>query len=152
MVCLDTVISIREDRYYIKTSLFVKPTDSASYLHYRSAHPRHCIKGIPYGQFLRIRRICSDDADFFESCVTKGRHFVRRGYPPHFVANAFYKVSQQTRESLLSPKPKKDPQRGPKYSGHYVHPRLQKFNGRYHMSHENLKYRNYIHAVVQSNR
>ena len=74
---LDTVISIREDRYYIKTSLFVKPTDSASYLHYRSAHPRHCIKGIPYGQFLRIRRICSDDADFFESCVTKGRHFVR---------------------------------------------------------------------------
>ena len=87
---LDTVVSVEENRS-LKTRLYVKPTDSASYLHYQSAHPRHCIKGIPYGQFLRIRRICTDDSD--------------SGYPAHFVANAFYHASQHTRESLLSPKP-----------------------------------------------
>ena len=54
---LDTVVTLSENRT-LKTSLFVKPTDSAGYLHYKSAHPRHCIRGIPYGQFLRIRRIC----------------------------------------------------------------------------------------------
>ena len=46
---LDTVISVNTDRS-IKTSLYVKPTDSGNYLHNNSAHPRHCIKGIPYGQ------------------------------------------------------------------------------------------------------
>ena len=106
---LDTVISIREDRT-LKTSLYVKPTDSASYLHYMSAHPRHCIKGIPYGQFLRIRRIRSDDDDFFEHCISKGRHFVRRGYPAPFVTNAFYHAAQKPRDSLLIPKEKSDNQ------------------------------------------
>ena len=101
---LDTVVSVEENRS-LKTRLYVKPTDSASYLHYQSAHPRHCIKGIPYGQFLRIRRICSDDSDFLEHCVEKGRHVVCGGYPAHFVAKAFYHASQHTRESLLSPKP-----------------------------------------------
>ena len=100
---LDLAISLRGNRT-IKTSLFVKPTDSASYLHFDSAHPRHCIRGIPYGQFLRIRRICSDRIDFVQHCVTKGRHFVRRGYPAPFIANAFLKAYKLSRESLLTPK------------------------------------------------
>ena len=68
---LDTVVTINNDRT-IKTSLYVKPTDSAGYLHYRSAHPKHCIRGIPYGQFLRIQRICTDFTDFVDHCVIKG--------------------------------------------------------------------------------
>ena len=30
-----------------------------NYLPFHSAHPYHCKKGLPYGQYLRIRRICS---------------------------------------------------------------------------------------------
>ena len=109
---LDTVVRISSD-HRIETSLFVKPTDSASYLQFDSAHPRHCIRGIPYGQFLRICRICSDDQDFFDHCVTKGRHFVRRGYPAPFIANTFYKASEVKRDSLLTNKGVKDNQTVP---------------------------------------
>ena len=58
---LDLRISLQGDDT-LKTSLFVKPTDSGSYLHVESANPRHCIRGI---QFLRISRICSDKEEFF---------------------------------------------------------------------------------------
>ena len=33
-------------------------------IHYSSSHPPHCKKAIPYGQFLRLRRICSDDDEY----------------------------------------------------------------------------------------
>ena len=121
---LDTVVRISSD-YRIETSLVVKPTDSASCLHFDSAHPRHGIRGIPYGQFLRIRRICSDDQDFFDHCVTKGRHFVCRGYPAPFIANAFYKASEVKRDSLLTNKGVKDNQTVPNILSQ-VTPRLQR--------------------------
>ena len=68
---LDIVVCLTPTRT-LTTSLYVKPTDSASYLHFDSAHPKHCIQGIPFGQFLRICRICSDEQDSFDHCVTKG--------------------------------------------------------------------------------
>ena len=51
---LDTVVTLNPQGI-ITTSLYVKPTDSANYLHFESSHPKHCIRGIPYGQFIRIR-------------------------------------------------------------------------------------------------
>jgi hypothetical protein len=48
----------------LQTDLYQKPTDSHSYLLYNSAHPQRCKDSIPYGQFLRIRRICSTIQDF----------------------------------------------------------------------------------------
>ena len=72
------------------------------------AHPRHCIRGIPYGQFLRIRRICSNTEDFVGHCVTKGQHFVRCGYPIPFIGLAFLKALNRDRSSLLRPKSKDD--------------------------------------------
>ena len=41
-----------------------KPTDSHSYLLYSSPHPSHVKNSIPYSQFLRLRRLCSEDSDF----------------------------------------------------------------------------------------
>ena len=41
-----------------------KPTDSHSYLFYSSSHPLHVDNHIPYSQFLRLRRLCSEDSDF----------------------------------------------------------------------------------------
>ena len=46
------------------TSVHYKPTDSHSYLLYSSSHPSHAKNSIPYSQFLRLRRLCSDDSDF----------------------------------------------------------------------------------------
>ena len=56
---LDLCLTISDAR--ITTTIHYKPTDTQSYLEYSSSHPPHCKKAIPYGQFLRLRRICSDD-------------------------------------------------------------------------------------------
>ena len=41
------------------TDLFKKETDASNYLHIISAHLLSCNRGISYGHFLRVRRICS---------------------------------------------------------------------------------------------
>ena len=46
------------------SSVHYKPTDSHSYLLYSSSHPSHVKNSIPYSQFLRLRRLCSEDSDF----------------------------------------------------------------------------------------
>lgn len=45
----------------ISTSLYRKPTATNSVLHYDSFHPDHLKKGIPYGQFLKLKRNCTND-------------------------------------------------------------------------------------------
>ncbi len=59
---LDILISINGNR--LVTSVFYKPTDSHSYLLYSSSHPNHTKRSIPFSQFLRLRRLCSEDEDF----------------------------------------------------------------------------------------
>ena len=41
-----------------------KKMHSHRYLMYDSAHPQRCKYSIPYGQFLRVRMMCSDDTEF----------------------------------------------------------------------------------------
>ena len=53
------------------TSVHYKPTDSHSYLLY----------SIPYSQFLRLRRLCSDDSDFPSKSEEMCQFFEKRGYP-----------------------------------------------------------------------
>ena len=100
---LDTWIQVNKEGK-IDTDLYTKPTDSNNYLHYTSAHPTHNKKGIPYGQFLRLRRICSDEKSFVDHCIEKGRHFLRRGYPEDLIRTAFSKTLTKDRGSLLKPK------------------------------------------------
>ena len=55
---LDINISINGNS--LSTSVHYKPTDSHSYLLHSSSHPSHVKNAIPYSQFLRLRRLCSD--------------------------------------------------------------------------------------------
>ena len=48
----------------LETDLYCKSTDTHQYLQKGSCHPWHVKKTIPYGQALRIRRICSDEKKF----------------------------------------------------------------------------------------
>ena len=64
----------------VVTDLYTKPTDTHQLLHRSSCHPGHTKKGIPYGQALRIRRICSEDS-FFEKRLGNLENFLfDRGY------------------------------------------------------------------------
>ena len=59
---LDIKVSVGDN--VLCTSVHYKPTDSQSYLLYSSSHPSNVKNSIPYSQFLRLRRLCSDDSDF----------------------------------------------------------------------------------------
>ncbi|XP_075207802.1 uncharacterized protein LOC142312700 [Anomaloglossus baeobatrachus] len=76
---LDLKLSLEGSR--IATDLFRKPTSTNSFLHYSSFHPEHLRRGIPKGQFLRLRRNCSNNVEFCEQSKELTRRFQARGYP-----------------------------------------------------------------------
>ena len=84
----------------LQTDLFSKPTDSHDYLLYHSAHPQRC-KDIPYSQFLRIRRICSNLEDFELNVLHLAGHFQLRGYPQDLILEAAIQARRLDRDSLL---------------------------------------------------
>ena len=63
---LDIKLSINDNG--LSTSVHYKPTDSHSYLRHSSSHPQHVKNAIPFSQFLRLRRLYSDDSDFNNKC------------------------------------------------------------------------------------
>ena len=99
---LDVRVSLSNG--YIKTSVYSKPTDAHLYLNKKSCHPTHVIKNIPKGQFIRIRRICSDMEDFlFHSDIMK-KHFKLRGYNEIDLTRTISEVQKMKREELLKDK------------------------------------------------
>ena len=98
---LDISISVN-DHHDLITSLYTKPTDSHNYLLYSSEHLRHLLRGIPYSQFLRVRRICTNIIDFRQHALVLATHFVRRGYPKHLVKAALIKAELKNRSSILN--------------------------------------------------
>ena len=75
---LDIYMKPRADR--IATSIHYKVTDSHSYLNFSSSRPNSCKSPIPNSQFLRLRKICSDDADFDIKAARMETFFALRGY------------------------------------------------------------------------
>lgn len=59
---LDTCISLIDG--HIVSSLYRKDTEKNNLLHATSAHPTSLKRGLPYSQFIRLHRICSDETDF----------------------------------------------------------------------------------------
>eukprot|EP00111_Clytia_hemisphaerica_P014752 TCONS_00043472-protein len=59
---LDVEVRFRDST--IQTSVYSKATDAHLYLNAKSCHPNHVIRNIPKGQFIRIRRICTNVADY----------------------------------------------------------------------------------------
>jgi hypothetical protein len=98
---LDTTVKIIDQQ--LVTDLYCKPTDAHNYLLYSSAHPRSCKQSIPYSQFLRVRRICTNLSDYDKHSKMLGTHFLRRGYPLHLIEQAAIKARRLNRESLLAP-------------------------------------------------
>ena len=77
---LGTTVKIDETRH-IYTTLYEKPTDTHLYLHCTSSHHEPCKTKGPCGQSLRLRRICTKDADFNYNCRRLTEFYLKRGYP-----------------------------------------------------------------------
>ena len=97
---LDTEVLLLPN-HRIGITIHSKETDSHDYLLYSSDHPRHVKDSIPYSQFLRIRRICTEWLDFMYQAIIILGHFVRRGYPSHILLEALSKACDKSREELL---------------------------------------------------
>ena len=76
----------------LTTSVHYKSTDSHSYLDYHSSHNPSTKNSIPFSQFLRLRRLCSDNADFEEKAEEMANFFLQRRYLENTVKKALDQV------------------------------------------------------------
>ena len=123
----------------ISTSLYSKPTDAHLYLNAKSYHPRHVIKNLPKGQFIRIRRICSDDADFDRHASQTKKYFVQRGFTEKQLQHTVESVKKMSRDDLLM-----DRERTPDKDPHAIfvctlHPKLRGLSSVLYKNYEILK-------------
>ena len=105
---LDIQLSVQPDSNVLSTSVFYKPTDSHSYLLFSSSHPPATKNSIPYSQFLRLRRICSDDHDFLAQAHHMTAFFTSRSYPADIIREAYNRACATSRAQALTPKPTSD--------------------------------------------
>ena len=85
----------------LSTSVHYKPTDSHNYLLHSSSHPQHVKNAIPFSQFLRLRRLCSDNTDFNNKCEEMCQFFKKRGYPDSAVTTGKHRAQEIDREIAL---------------------------------------------------
>ncbi len=108
---LDVTVTKQKDNS-ICTDLFRKPTDARNYLMFDSAHPHSCKKGIPYGQFLRVRRICSTLEIYDKRALEMAQSFLARGYPQELVETAVIRARRRNRDELLASDPSPKTEKG----------------------------------------
>eukprot|EP00745_Piridium_sociabile_P005366 TRINITY_DN13285_c0_g1_i1.p1 TRINITY_DN13285_c0_g1~~TRINITY_DN13285_c0_g1_i1.p1 ORF type:complete len:744 (-),score=124.94 TRINITY_DN13285_c0_g1_i1:151-2382(-) len=96
---LDITISLRNG--YLHTDRFYKETDTHAYLHYKSCHPPHVKKNIPYSQFLSLRRLCSDEETFYNRCDEMEGFFKARGYKTTDVTTGRRRAAIMSRAETL---------------------------------------------------
>ena len=97
---LDIKIKLTEDKC-LSTSVFYKSTASHSYLDYGSSHSLSTRNNIPFSQFLRLRKLCSDEADFRSQADCMADWFRARHYPEQIIMDALLKASLLQRDSTL---------------------------------------------------
>jgi hypothetical protein len=91
----------------IESTLFCKPTNTHAYLRYDSSHPTSCKDNIPFSQYLRIRRICSNIDEYNTQSAMITAHFVKQGYPRPMLEKHRSKAKQLDRKVLLQKVSKK---------------------------------------------
>ena len=102
LVFLDLNLSVSQGM--IKTDTHFKPTARNSLLNYKSFHPKHLRDNLPFGQFLRLRRNCSNIEDYKTQADFLSKRLIERDYPTQIVQKAKKRARNNNRESLLEPK------------------------------------------------
>ena len=69
-------------------------------LHFSSFHPKHFKEAIPYGQALRIHRICSDEEDRNRHLQTLKDALIKRGYGSRLIDRQFQRATAKNHTDL----------------------------------------------------
>ena len=92
---------VRKEGGEVKTELYIKPTDRTRYLHKDSDHPRHVKEGIAKGQARRLRRICSEEEDYWKFAEMTKKKMISRGYGEQQVSRQMREAFKMDREDAL---------------------------------------------------
>ena len=96
---LDMIMYVEDG--ILKTQLYCKPKDSHSYLDFDSCHLTHNKTSIPYSQFLRIRRNCTDWAMFMKYSIYLYSYLSMRGYSHELITPALLRANQISQTQAL---------------------------------------------------
>ena len=88
------------------TSVYSKPTDTHVYLNAMSLHLKSQIRGIAKEVALRLRRICSEDSDFFAKSKIYAQYLIDCGLDSVYFNRVFEEVGAITRAEARVIKPK----------------------------------------------
>ena len=105
---LDLEISIDKLTSYLDFSMHFKPTNTFSYLHIESNHPKYIFNNLVKSLLIRARRICSKINNFIYFASTISKQLISRGYNKNLIDKIFTMVAKLDRDFLLIYKPKKN--------------------------------------------
>ena len=94
-------VTVTNDNGKLTTDLYTKPTDTHQYLHAKSCHRSSTKRAIPYGQAVRIKRICSNENTLKERLNELEHWLLKRGYESENVRPEIERVYDRSREDLL---------------------------------------------------
>ncbi|KAM4044171.1 uncharacterized protein ACNLHF_008225 isoform 1-T2 [Anomaloglossus baeobatrachus] len=93
------------------TDIFRKGTAVNSLLSAKSSHPPQVINSIPTGQFLRARRVCSDNVLFEGQAADLRRRFKSRHYSDRSIESGYERARHTPRDNLLKPSVRRSDQK-----------------------------------------
>lgn len=99
---LDVLVMKEEDK--LSTKAFFKTTDQNSYIPVQSGHHPQWLRNIPKGQFMHIRRNCSQDSDYAIQAAVIKQRFIEKGYNEPSLDKMIEEVGKSSQELMLIPK------------------------------------------------
>ena len=103
---LDVLVTKSESGEKLCSSLYTKPADTLQYLHATSCHQAVYKNSIPYGQAIRLKRICSGENHIQWKLVSLESWLANRGYRAERVRPEIQKINLIDRVNLLIKKTK----------------------------------------------
>ncbi|XP_075709805.1 uncharacterized protein LOC142743193 [Rhinoderma darwinii] len=83
------------------TKTHFKSVDVNSYLDFTSAHYPPWLRNVPFGQFRRIRKNCSNSIDFKKECLILSKRFREKHFPTSLIEGAQLKATKMTQEECV---------------------------------------------------
>jgi hypothetical protein len=100
VVFLDVIIFLNS-LFGLNFDLYIKPTNTFSYLLCHSNHPSFICKNIPKSLIFRIRRICSELNDYYIYCSTLHNNLLKRCYNSNNIRNLIRHFAKVDRNDLI---------------------------------------------------
>ena len=97
---LDMKVYVDSDRR-LRTTIYRKPSDCSSYLHFHSNHPFHTKRSIIYSQALRYNLIIDDDKDLQTNLNFLTKAFLAKEYPIKLIQEEIMKATRCSQHSLI---------------------------------------------------